>query len=119
VVTLVSHGLGPRWLFELQLWTVSQGASVWLVDLAPYESCRVAGLVERLRIDPVAGFIEASISDGTASVLAQWSIGRPTPQLAVAPGRAVVLEGVAGIGPDGELVLVNPTFETVPFPEVA
>jgi hypothetical protein len=108
-----------RWLFELQLWTVSWGTSAFLVDLAPYESCRVAGVVERLRVDPSAGVIEALISDGTASVLAQWQIGGPTPQLAVTPGRAVVLQGVTGIGSDGQLILREPSFETVSFPQVA
>jgi hypothetical protein len=119
VVVLGIRSAEERWLFELQLWAVSQGISTWLVDLGPYEACRVAGIVERLRIDPSAGVIEGSVSDGTASVVAQWSISRPTPQLAVTPGRAVLLEGVAGIGLDGELALWNPSFQPVSFPEVA
>ena len=106
-------------MFELQLWVASQGVSAWLVDLAPYESCRVAGLVERLRIDPEAGVIEAWVSDGTARVLARWPIDRPTPQLALAPGKGVILEGVARIALGGELVLASPTFQMSSFPEVA
>lgn len=103
---------------ELPQWAVSRGASVWLIDLEPYESCRVVGIVERLRIDPRDGHIEAEITDGTDSLVARWSIRRPTPELAVVPGRAVVLEGVAGVGDDGRLILEEPAFETIPWPEV-
>jgi hypothetical protein len=107
-----------RRLAELQLWAVSRGASLWLIDLQPYELCRIAGVVERLRLDPGGGLIEATVSDGTGEVTARWSIRRPTPELAVSPGRAVVLEGIAVVGRDGELILSEPTFEIVHFPEV-
>jgi hypothetical protein len=108
-----------RWLFELQVWALSQGISSLVGDLNPYEPCRVAGLVERLLIDPQSGVIEISITDGTGSVIAQWAIRRPTPELAATPGRAIVVDGVAAIGADGELVIQEPRFETLPFPEVA
>ena len=103
---------------ELSRWAVSRGTSVWLIDLEPYESCRVVGIVERLRIDPRKGHIEAEITDGTDVLVARWSIRRPTPELAVVPGRAVVLEGVAGVGDDGRLILEEPGFETIPWPGV-
>jgi hypothetical protein len=119
LVALRTRDLEESWLFELQLQAVSLGISTWLVDLGPYETCRVAGVVDRLRIDPRAGVIEASISDGTAAVAAQWSISRATPQLAVTPGRAVVLDGIATIGPRGDLVLLDPSFETVSFSDLA
>jgi hypothetical protein len=119
LVALRTRDLEESWLFELQLRAVSLGISTWLVDLGPYETCRVAGVVDRLRIDPRAGVIEATISDGTAAVAAQWSISRATPQLALTPGRAVVLEGVASVGLDGKILLRNPTFELASFPEVA
>jgi hypothetical protein len=112
-------GVEPAWLFELQLWTVSRGATSFLVDLEPYEVCRGAGLIERIRLDPQSGVFEAWVTDGTASVVAQWSIDRPMGPESIAPGRAVVLEGVAAVGPDGGLVLRDPAFETAPFPGVA
>lgn len=108
-----------RWLMELQLWAVSQGASVWLVDLEPYEPCRVVGVVERLRLDPRRGHLQATITDGTGEVAARWPIRTPPSEVAVAPGRAVVLEGVAVVAHDGALILQDPTFRIVPFPEVA
>jgi hypothetical protein len=120
----VAGAAGPlrteeRWLLELQLWVVSCGASAWLIDLEPYESCRVAGLVKSLRIDPTNGVIEALIADGTGEVVAQWSIRRPTPELSVAPGTGVVLEGIAAVGPDQELILKEPRYESVGFPAFA
>lgn len=104
-------------LFELQLWVVSQGVSAYLVDLPLDEPCRVAGLIHRLRIDPEAGVIEASITDGTWGLSARWPIRRPTPQLELAPGRTVVMEGIAAIDPDGRLAMDAPSFETFSFPE--
>jgi len=108
-----------RWLAELQLWAVSNGASTWLIDLEPYTSCRVVGVVERVRIDPVSGWLQATITDGTAEVVARWFIRRPTPELAAVPGRGVALEGAALIGDNGELILSEPALETLPFPQVA
>ena len=112
-------GVEAAWLFGLQLWTVSRGATSFLVDLEPYELCRVRGLIERIRLDPRTGVFEAWVTDGTASVVAQWSIDGPMWPESIAPGRAVVLDGAAAVGPDGGLVLRNPAFETAPFPVVA
>lgn len=108
-----------RWLTELQLWAVSQGASVWLVDLEPYERCRVVGVVERLRLDPGRGHLQATITDGTGEVAARWPIRTPPAEVAVAPGRAVVLEGFAVVAYEGALMLEDPSFRIVAFPEVA
>jgi hypothetical protein len=108
-----------RWLFELQVWALSKGISAWLGNLEPYEACRVAGIVERLFIDPERGLIEVCLSDGTGTAVAQWEIRRPTPELALTPGTAVVLDGVAVIGAHGEFVIREPAFETDSFPDVA
>lgn len=106
-------------LAELQLWAVSNGASTWLIDLEPYVACRVVGVVERVRIDPASGWLQATITDGTDEVVARWFIRRPTPELAAVPGRGVALEGTALVGDDGELILIEPALQTLPFPQVA
>jgi hypothetical protein len=98
-----------------QRWAISAGASVLLMDLEPYEKCRVVGVVTRLRVDPREGLIEITIDDGTGEVGARWTIRRPMRQLALAPGTAVVLDGVAAVGNDDRLVLLEPGFHTIPY----
>ena len=102
---------------ELQLWAVSTGASCWIVDLEPYETARVAGSVVKLRIDPIAGDIDAYVWDGTGYLIARWLIVRPTPQVAVAPGRRVLLIGMP-VSEHDSIVMVEPLFELLE-PEVA
>ncbi len=107
------------WLTELQLWAVSNGASTWLIDLEPYVVCRVVGVVERVRIDPVNGWFQVTITDGTDDVAARWLIRRATPKLAARPGRGVALEGIALTDDDGELVLSEPALQMLRFPQIA
>jgi hypothetical protein len=95
---------------ELQLWAVSAGASCWIVDLPRYEVSRVAGLVQKLSIDPVKGHLNALISDGTGWVVARWPIRRSTPQLVVVPGRLVVVEGLTVPGEE-QMMMLDPVFE--------
>jgi hypothetical protein len=95
---------------DLPLWALSQGASCFIIDLAAYETCRVAGIVQRLRLDPVNGVIQVTVWDGTGTVSAEWVICRPTPQLVLSPGRGVVLTGATSIGLDGDVVLTEPHF---------
>lgn len=103
--------LEAQYLFRLQTWALSLAPSVWLIDLQPYENCRVAGVIRKLRIDPVDGAIDAVITDGTAEVSARWQIRRPTPQVAIVPGRGVALEGLTIVAPDGSIALDEPRFE--------
>ena len=59
------------------------------------------------------GSVEVTLTDGTAAISARWAIRRPTPQLALAPGRAAVLTGVTSVGPEGVVVLSEPGFVVV------
>lgn len=106
---------GRRGLAARQLWAISAGASVWLIDLEPNERCRVVGVVKSLRLDPDEGYIEITINDGTGQVAARWSIRRPAPELAIGPGMAVVLDGVAAVEGDGRLTLQEPGFQAIPY----
>lgn len=108
-----------RHLAELQLWAVSVGASAWVIDVEPYEPCRVAGIVQRLRLDPTRGRIDTTVSDGTGVITARWPIRRLSPELRATPGRAVILQGIPLRDERAGLVLVDPTLELVQFPEVA
>jgi hypothetical protein len=98
------------------LWAAERDDCISIDQVEPYERARVAGVVERLRIDPRAGVIEADITDGVASIGAQWPILRPVPQLRAAPGWGLILDGIAHIDVHGDLRLVEPDFQVVPGP---
>lgn len=108
-----------RLLTDLQLWALSVGASGWIIDLEPYERRRVAGLVRRLRLDPVQARVEVVVTDGTADLTARWAMLRPVPQLAAVPGRKVLLDGVGLIEGDGQIIYSEPSWHLIPLPEVA
>ena len=105
--------------FELQRWALAQGVSSWLGDLEPNEWCRVAGVVTRLRLSPAEGLIEVCLADATGSVTARWAIRRPTPELALAPGRRVVLEGMTVLDEAGRVAVAEPVYELVDEEEPA
>jgi hypothetical protein len=108
------------WRADLQLWAISQGVSSWLIDLKPYEPCTVAGIVVHWTIDPIGGIIDATLFDGTAEVVARWpSNRRPSPLQATNQGRGLVLEGVTSVGPDGDIIIIDPDFRRAEFPAVA
>ena len=111
-----SSSPNESWTADLQMWAISQLASVWLIDLEPYEPCKVAGIPVRWRIDPARQRIEVVLFDGTASILARWSpIRRPSPMEAEDGGRGLVLEGVLTIDDEGSVVMLNPSFHRAQF----
>ena len=79
-----------------------------MVDVEPYEVSRVAGVVQSLRIDPNEGVLQVIISDGTALATAWWSLDRSIPVSELAPGRVVVLGGLATVGHEGSHVFDEP-----------
>jgi hypothetical protein len=105
------------WQAAVRSWAAVREDCLWLAEVELYRTYRVAGVVRRLRIDPRAGVIEATITDGTASLRAQWAIRRPVPQLQAAPGLGLILEGMARMDEYGELLMEEPAFEIVPGPE--
>jgi hypothetical protein len=106
-----------NWQEAVRLWAASKEDCLWLDKVELYRTCRVAGVVRRLRIDPQAEVIEATITDGADSLGAQWSIRPPVSQLQAAPGSGLILEGMARIDARGELLMVEPAFEVVAGPE--
>jgi hypothetical protein len=79
--------------------------------------CRVAGVIQNIRIDPRrgSGSIEATIADGTGQMVAKW-LGRPALS-GIALGMGLIMEGTPGVGEHGELLVLNPEYELVPGPE--
>jgi hypothetical protein len=106
-----------RWLEKIQRWAAGKEDCLWLDRVEVFRSCRVAGVVQRLRIDPEARAIEATITDAATQLRARWRIRTPAPQLRAAPGSGLILEGIARVDPRGGLVMVEPSYEIVPGPE--
>ena len=78
--------------------------------------CRVAGVVQNLRIDPRPGrnSIEATIIDGTGELVVKW-LGRQELR-GVRLGVGLIVDGTVGRDSSGELVTLNPEYVLVPGP---
>ncbi|MFN2526135.1 MAG: DNA-binding protein, partial [Actinomycetota bacterium] len=61
------------------------------------------------------GSIEATVFDGSGELVARW-LGRRALS-GIRLGTGLIIEGVTGVGDDGELVVLNPDYELVPGPE--
>jgi hypothetical protein len=74
-------------------------------------------VIQNIRIDPRAGTgsIEATIIDGTGRLVTKW-LGRSSLQ-GIRLGMGLIVEGVAGVGTDGDLQFINPEYQLVPGPE--
>jgi len=79
--------------------------------------CKAAGVVQNIRIDPRegSGSIEATIIDGTGSMVVKW-LGRSSLQ-GIRLGMGLIIEGIAGINRSDELIVLNPEYTLVPGPE--
>lgn len=81
------------------------------------QRAKAAGVVQNIRIDPRegSGSIEATIIDGSGQVVTKW-LGRSALQ-GITLGMGLIVEGVAGVGTDGDLQFLNPEYQLVPGPE--
>ncbi|HEV2757684.1 MAG TPA: hypothetical protein VG318_18135 [Actinomycetota bacterium] len=95
---------------ELELWAISTGATTCCIDVELYEACRIAGVVERLVVDPQTDCLEATVTDGTARVTARWSLATGAIR-GLACGTRILLEGVAVAGPDAQPILDEPALQ--------
>ncbi|MDQ3898816.1 MAG: OB-fold nucleic acid binding domain-containing protein [Actinomycetota bacterium] len=81
-------------------------------DAEPRKEITVAGEISSLRIVPRAGTpsLEATVSDGTGSLVVVWTGRRQIP--GVAPGKRLVLSGRGTPqGAGGRLTIFNPRYE--------
>lgn len=102
---------------SLRHWQATIPDTVPIEAAAPRQRCRVAGVIQNLRIDPRegTGSIEATLFDGSGELVARW-LGRQTLS-GLRLGNGLVVEGVLGTGVDHELVVLNPDYELIPGPE--
>ena len=62
---------------NLRHWVESVPGVTPIGDVKPRERCKVAGVIQNIRIDPRegSGSIEATLIDGTGQMIAKW-LGR-------------------------------------------
>ena len=83
-----------------------------IAELVPREEAAVVGEITALRIVPRAGSpsLEATLTDGTGSIVVVWSGRRKI--AGVTPGKRLVVSGRgAATGPKGRLLMFNPSYE--------
>lgn len=102
---------------NLRHWASTITGATPISDVVARTRCKVAGVVQNIRIDPRegTGSIEATIIDGTGQMIAKW-LGRSS-LAGMTLGMGLVMEGTAGRGDDDELVILNPDYRLVPGPE--
>jgi hypothetical protein len=105
------------WLEKIRMWSAAREDCLWIDRLEAGRSGRVVGVVSRLRLDPVSRLIEATISDGSGTLKAQWMIRYPPALMGSSPGCGLILDGMAEVGPKGQLFMLEPEFQVVPGPE--
>ncbi len=97
---------------SLRDWCSSQPGATAIGEARPREQVSVVGEITSLRIVPRAGSpsLEATISDGTGTVVAVWTGRRRI--AGIAPGKRMTISGRgAPIGPGGRLLFYNPRYE--------
>lgn len=102
---------------NLRVWAATIPDRVPIDTVEPRARCKVAGVIQNIRIDPRegSGSIEATIIDGTGQLVARW-LGRK--ELAgIRLGTGVVVEGVVGKTSEGEGLILNPEYSLIPSPE--
>lgn len=111
--------LPPEELRALNLrhWVATLEHVTPIEDLRPRERVSAAGVIQNIRIDPRegSGSIEATIIDGSGRATTKW-LGRSSMQ-GIRLGMGLIVEGVAGVGSDGDLQFLNPEYQLVPGPE--
>ena len=83
-----------------------------IAEAKPRQEVNLVGEISSVRIVPRAGSpsLEASITDGTGTMVAVWTGRRRI--AGVAPGKRLMVTGRgAPIGPGGRLLFYNPRYE--------
>lgn len=99
-------------LDRLRQFCASQAGVTPIAEAHAREDVAIVGEIGSVRIVPRAGSpsLEATINDGSGSLVAIWT-GRRT-IAGIAPGKRLVVSGRGSpVGPGGRLVILNPRYE--------
>ena len=102
---------------NLRNWASKIPDGTRISDVEGRKHHKVGGVVQNIRIDPREGrdSIEATIIDGTGSLVVKW-LGRH--ELAgIRLGVGLVVEGTIGCDDSGEFMVLNPEYELISAPE--
>ena len=97
---------------RLRKFCESRQGVVSITDLPPRIEGTVVGEITSMRIVPRAGSpsLEATITDGTGSLVVAWTGRRKI--AGVTPGKRLVVSGRgAPTGPKNRLLILNPSYE--------
>ena len=101
---------------NLRAWLSTVPGVTPLSEVESRKRLKIAGVVQNIRIDPGGGgSIEATIIDGTGTLVVKW-LGRQA-LAGVGLGVGLIVEGTVGTDPEGELLVLNPEYDLVPTPE--
>lgn len=102
---------------NLRHWIESLEGVTPIEKLEARQRAKAAGVIQNIRIDPRegSGSIETTIIDGSGQLVTKW-LGRSSLQ-GIRLGMGLIVEGVAGVGTDGDLQFLNPEYQLVPGPE--
>ena len=102
---------------NLASWASSIEGATPIAEVEARSGCKVAGVVQNIRIDPRegTGSIEATIIDGSGHMVAKW-LGRSSLQ-GIRLGVGLIIQGIAGLSREEEFVVLNPEYSLVPGPE--
>ncbi len=99
---------------RLRRFCEGRAGAVSIADLPARVEGTVVGEITSMRIVPRAGSpsLEATITDGTGSMVLVWTGRRKI--AGVVPGKRIVVSGRgAATGPKGRLLMFNPSYELI------
>lgn len=102
---------------HLREWARSIPDTVRIADAECRCRCKLAGVIQNVRIDPRegSGSIEATITDGTGRMVVKW-LGRQKLS-GISLGAGLIFEGTVGEGRGRQLQVLNPEYQLLPAPE--
>lgn len=102
---------------RLREWAGSIPDVIPIADAQSRSRCKLAGVIQNVRIDPRegSGSIEATIFDGSGLLVVKW-LGRQKLS-GIRLGAGLIVEGTVGEGRSKQLQVLNPDYQLLPAPE--